>query len=98
MIASRAFNNIRNHKAITIETPLKIKCLPIFFFPFFFFFFLSIITHLCQAPVFLIPWFGFEKVWLLRALILVSLSQDTAYSENPSLVSSSSPGLGQAMT
>lgn len=95
MTASGAFNNIRNRKAITIEAPLKIKCLPIFFFPFFF---LTIITHLCQAPVFLILWFGFENVWLLRALVLVSLSQDTAYSENPSLVSSSSPGLGQAMT
>lgn len=54
------FSNIQNHKAITTEAPLKIKCLPVFFSfasqkkPLF-------ITHLCQVWCFLISCFEFEK-------------------------------------
>lgn len=60
---SLVFNNIQNCKAVTIATPLKVKCFPIFYSLFFFFFPSNkrtvFITHLCQMCF---PYFTFW-VW-----------------------------------
>lgn len=87
LVASFFPPSLQNHKTITTEALLKIKCFPIFFFLFFLPRKGSSSPTFAKCVVSLISWFEFEKT-----VGHISVSQGPPYSENPRLVSSSSPG------